>query len=1014
MVTNTTPKSRLRMRALSAAVATCFAASPAWSLPTAPTVVNGTAAFNQAGNVLTVTNSDKAIINWQQFGISAGELTRFIQASASSSVLNRVVGGNLSAIYGSLQSNGRVWLVNPAGILVGPGATIDTAAFVASTLAIRNEDFLAGKLTFSGAGGNVVNQGSITTPTGGSVYLIGANVSNEGIINTPKGEVILAAGETVNLVDTATPGVKVEITGAAGNTTNLGEIAAEAGRIGMAGVIVRNSGTLNASSAVEEGGKVFLKASQDTYVDGNGRIVATGTKGGRVEVLGNRVAVMDSASIDVSGTSGGGKVLVGGDFQGKNPGIQNSQITYFGKDSSIKANAGNVGDGGTVIVWADDTTRAYGSIQARGGDDGGNGGFVETSGKRYLNVAGARVDTRASKGATGSWLLDPTDVTIIAYGTTPAPTDPYLVPVLSGGGGGWFSGYVAGGTSYYGATVSSVIYWENIDANLASNNIFVTTTGSGGTGNIYIQDSFTYNRSNALTFLANNQFNMPGTTIRNLGSGNISVLAGWDNNPSTPGVTQGTGSIHQARLITNGNVTLKSGGSIGIDYLKGANVTINAGYSIWDDNWTTPGAVNIESPGTIQLNSGGVDPMAYCYNECAAISTDIAASPTTIINATTVSMAPGGMNPGGITVRTIGTPAQVHLNDYSSLSNLSTNPWTHWVEYSTTGSLTTGGNFTFYGHSIYLDAAGDLTYAGGASGPLGSLQEMNLYAGRNLTISTALPTTNSFTGLVAGSMVTVNAATSSSGEIGIVAGITPDKLDQLESVQGPSDLARFFVSTNGTININAPVSAGDSVGMMAGNINLNGSSGHIFAYYDIFGIAGRDITLTNGAHMKAGYDVYLGLLSPDSTLYLNKTAGLAPSYILADYYSGMPTSINLAYPLRSSGGIVIDGVQTTTASSRGSGLYVLDMQTPARPGFGLNIFYGQRQVDSGVVNTLVNTVTNSTNLNTDAGLGLRLLFAGAGADSDQTAGGGEGEFGEGGGDGKGKDQGKKPVRQCRG
>jgi filamentous hemagglutinin family protein len=346
MAPSVTQKSCPRTRALAVAVATCFATAPAWSLPTAPTVVNGTAAFNQAGNVLSVTNSNNAIINWQKFGIAAGEVTKFIQSSASSSVLNRVVGGDLSAIYGSLQSNGRVWLVNPAGILVGRGATIDTAAFVASTLGIRNEDFLAGKLTFSGAGGNVVNQGSITTPTGGSVYLVGANVENSGIINSPKGEVILAAGQTVNLVDTATPGVKVEITGAEGNTTNLGEIAAEAGRIGMAGVIVRNSGTLNASSAVEQGGRVFLKASQDTYVDGSGRIVATGTRGGRVEVLGNRVAVMDQASIDASGTNGGGTVLVGGDFQGKNTDIQNSQVTFFGPNAQIKANATDNGDGG--------------------------------------------------------------------------------------------------------------------------------------------------------------------------------------------------------------------------------------------------------------------------------------------------------------------------------------------------------------------------------------------------------------------------------------------------------------------------------------------------------------------------------------------------------------------------------------------------------------------------------------------------------------------------------------------
>ena len=162
-------------------------------------------------------------------------------------------------------------------------------------------------------------------PSGGSVYLVAPAVTNNGIINAPNGEVILAAGQTVQLLDTGTPGVSVAITGAEGNATNLGQIIAEAGRIGMAGVLVKNSGTLNASSVVKQGGRIFLKASQDAYVDGAGRIVATGTKGGSIEVLGNRVAVMDQAQLDASGIQGGGKVLVGGDLPGQESGCAERQ-----------------------------------------------------------------------------------------------------------------------------------------------------------------------------------------------------------------------------------------------------------------------------------------------------------------------------------------------------------------------------------------------------------------------------------------------------------------------------------------------------------------------------------------------------------------------------------------------------------------------------------------------------------------------------------------------------------------
>ena len=118
-------------------ITSCVIASAALSNPFNPTVINGAATFNQVGNVLTVTNSNGAIINWDKFSIKAGETTHFAQTAASSTVLNRVL-NDPTAIYGILSSNGRVWLVNPAGILVGPGSRVDTAGFVASTLNIQN------------------------------------------------------------------------------------------------------------------------------------------------------------------------------------------------------------------------------------------------------------------------------------------------------------------------------------------------------------------------------------------------------------------------------------------------------------------------------------------------------------------------------------------------------------------------------------------------------------------------------------------------------------------------------------------------------------------------------------------------------------------------------------------------------------------------------------------------------------------------------------------------------------
>src|SRR4029079_5033606 len=122
----------------------------AYANPTGPVVVNGQAAFSTKGGLLSITNSPGAIINWQQFSIGAGETTRFVQPSAASAVLNRVVGADPSRILVALQSNGRVFLINPNGILFGPGAQVDVAGLVASSLALSNADFIAGRMSFTG------------------------------------------------------------------------------------------------------------------------------------------------------------------------------------------------------------------------------------------------------------------------------------------------------------------------------------------------------------------------------------------------------------------------------------------------------------------------------------------------------------------------------------------------------------------------------------------------------------------------------------------------------------------------------------------------------------------------------------------------------------------------------------------------------------------------------------------------------------------------------------------------
>ncbi|MCF8200096.1 MAG: filamentous hemagglutinin N-terminal domain-containing protein [Sulfuritalea sp.] len=884
-----------------------------------PTVVNGAATFNQAGSVLTVTNSNGAVINWDKFSIQAGETTHFAQTAASSTVLNRVL-NDPTAIYGTLSSNGRVWLVNPAGIMVGPGGRVDTAGFVASTLAIRNEDFLAGRNLFvdQGGAGNVINQGEIKTPSGGSVYLIGKSVSNEGVITTPQGETLLAAGTTISLIDSATPGVKVDITGAEGNSTNLGTITAEAGRIGIAGVIVRNSGMLNASSVVSEGGRIFLKASQDAYVDGNGRIVTTGTKGGSVEVLGNRVAVMDHVSIDASATSDGsdgGSIKVGGDYQGKNSDIQNASITYFGADAELKADAGKVGDGGTVIVWADDTTRAYGRVSARGGEQGGNGGFVETSGHNYLDVDGIKVDASASNGIWGSWLLDPTSLTITDSGGSSIPY---------------------GGPTFSSPTDGSTLGWATIAAALTGAITVQTNDG----GDIIFQQTTPWTTTNvgSLTFSTTGGISgnwggtnnsQPSTGLNLKTAGNISFTAGGQ-------VFLGNGTVETTGAAKTISVT-SSGGSVGIGLLKApGNVTVSSKYSIWDNNWQTANGVNIYSNGAISLSSayGGTDPNSTCTSTsgwCSAIQADIAGVPTSV-SATVSSSA----TRGGIGIRYIG-----NLPSGFSLTDNSTTPRYNDVDLFATGNIANGFNLSSSYGGMYVGAGGDVTIASETTS--GTPAEIAIYAGGTLNVNDSL---TSYSGgyytpliaLAAGTAVNVNGTLTSSGYIGIAAGVSKDQLKQLDNITDVTAkrFADTFTSASGTVTITSAVTAADSVGIVAKDIVVTGSSGSVTATTnDLYAKATNNITLSNGASMVAGRDALLQLLGSASTLYLNPTASASYSWIWAK----SPSTIHMNFLSRSSGGIVIDGVETTTSVAGGSGFFVGASKAPATPGSGLQLAY---------------------------------------------------------------------------
>lgn len=335
--------------------------------PVNPTVVAGSATFQSSANALTITNANGTVIDWKGFSIGQGEITRFVQTNAASQVLNRVVGGDPSVILGALQSNGRVFLINQNGIAFGPGAQIDVGGFVASSLGLSTADFLAGRLNFTqqtGAG-SITNQGVIRTASGGLIALVAPSVENHGVIQAPNGEVILAAGKSANLVDLQRPSIEVEVNAAANQAVNVGQLVGRS--IGIYAGAIRHSGVASATTAaLDEKGRVVFRAAGDTLVSGWVDASNAAGGGGTVDILGDRVALLDGSVIDASGTTGGGAVRIGGDFQGRNDEIRNARHTFVGSGASIKADALVSGKGGKVIVWADDDTRFYGGISARG------------------------------------------------------------------------------------------------------------------------------------------------------------------------------------------------------------------------------------------------------------------------------------------------------------------------------------------------------------------------------------------------------------------------------------------------------------------------------------------------------------------------------------------------------------------------------------------------------------------------------------------------------------------------
>jgi filamentous hemagglutinin family protein len=706
------PASRRLLAGLRTALATaflCTVAGEAAANPTGMQVIAGQVSTVTSGNQLLITNSPGAILNWQSFSIMPGELTRFIQQSATSSVLNRITGQNPSQILGALQSNGKVFLINPNGIIFGAGSRVDVNGLVASSLDLSDADFLAGDLKFNSSRttGNVSNAGGITTPSGGQVYLIAPNVTNTGIITSPGGDVMLAAGRSVELADSNDPDIRVVVSAPGDQALNVGKVVAESGRVGVYGALVNQLGLVSANSAVAgENGKIVFKSTDTTLLGAGSETTATGAgTGGEIEVLGNRVGLTGNAVVDASGQTGGGTVLVGGDTHGNNAAIPNAALAYVGPDAQINANAIQTGSGGKVVVWSDQQTQMYGSISARGGAQSGDGGSVETSSANKLDFTG-EVDLRAPNGSAGTLLLDPSDIVISSNDSTSDITTSDTVPF-----------------TITASNASSNLSISELQNELGLGNVTVTTSSSASAplgGTITVAAPVAWTNSNSLTLAATQSINISapitaasGTLVLSAANGNI-VQAINSSNPATITVAALSASAPNGSVSLNEptnaiSETVSGVASTAFTLVNSGALTIGTVGSVV--GITSGGTVSLSAGGDITQNSGPIT--APAVSAVSAGSVELS-DPGNAIG--TIAGSSGGVSGFSLvdtTGFTVGTVSAAGMPIISGITSTGAMSYAVDLQTASVGDIVVGAPINAIGGTVVLNSAGNVTQGTG-------------------------------------------------------------------------------------------------------------------------------------------------------------------------------------------------------------------------------------------------------------------------------------------------------------
>ncbi|MGA2497909.1 MAG: filamentous hemagglutinin N-terminal domain-containing protein, partial [Tepidisphaeraceae bacterium] len=597
--------SRMGCWALAAAAALTSASllgEAVFAAPQGGKVTVGTGSIQTQGTATTIRASDGAVIQYSSFNLVNGESVRFIQPSATSAVLNRIVGATPTAapagttIDGAITANGRVYFVNPSGVIFGPHAVINVASLYAAAGDITNANFKAGNNLFTIAKGTLVNQGTIQAGDTGQVNLLGYSVLNSGTIVAPRGVATMTSASGDVLISEVGGQIAVKVSKpaaaeAAGSTPDInndpagtqnnGTIKANGGMVKMIGagdvytLAVKNAGLVSAAVVTMDSGNRTAVVAGRISTNSQGASQA----GGNVTVTGDRV-VLNGATIDASGVTGGGNVKIGGDFHGGST-VPQSRRTGIMPGSTISVDGtGYLANGGTVVVWSTEYTYFNGRISARAVT--GNGGFIEVSSRGTLVAPGA-VDAGSQMGIVGAVLYDPQDIVIHGGNGSGTDGDANNATIATA-----TPGSILFGTAPAGGTFD--VWQSEIQGQSATANIVLQATKTitiSAVDNVFAGGKVTLAAGRSLTMQTTGG-NID--LVTNVGAGNLEF------------VTSGIGGITiQASMggAVPGNVTLNklTAGSGGI-LVSTDNGIITASQAI-----TTTGSTSLQAAGAIAVNN---------------------------------------------------------------------------------------------------------------------------------------------------------------------------------------------------------------------------------------------------------------------------------------------------------------------------------------------------------------------------------------------------------------------------